>query len=188
MRKKTLIAVPVALVLIAGSAMWVRAAENDAADRACADIVGGEAEYTAPAETVPDLPVAGVEPARLVFNEILAAPSCVDVQYGLVVLKEAPLGGAPSILTSQVVPGDGISEELQFDLTGFTPDTAQENVCIYLYTLGSTGGTTTTPSNGNPHSQTITAASTELIDRAPDGANGLYCNAAGPGSGGRTYN
>lgn len=189
MRKRLFIALPLAFALMAGSALWVGAAEDDSGIPACADIIGGHAEYAAPTTAVPDVPGAGwTNPGSFFFVETLAAPTCVDVQYGIAVLAADPLGGAPTVLSSQVVPGDGISDKINFDLE-VTTDPAQEAVCIYLYTLGASGETTTTPSNGNPHSQPISSGGSVVLDRAPDGVGGtLYCNEEGGGSGGRSYN
>lgn len=188
MRKKMFIAVPAALALIAGSALWVRAAESAAGTPACADIVDGRAVYEPPTKALPDLPQSWINPGSFEFRTELAAPTCPDVQYGLVVLASLPAGDVPIVLDSQSVVGDGVSSFIQYDLD-VTMDPAQETVCVYLYTVGSSGGSTTTPSNGNPHSQTIASAGTELLDRAPDGTGeALYCNAEGEGTGGRGYN
>src|ERR671919_252631 len=101
MKRKLFIALPAALLLIAGSALWVRAAEGETGVPACADIVDGDAEYLRPTYSMPNTPQAGwVNPGRFFFVETLAAPTCPDVQYGLVVLGEDPLGGAPTVLSS----------------------------------------------------------------------------------------
>lgn len=188
MKKKMLLALPAAIVLIAGSALWVSAAENETGIPPCADILRGNAIYEAPTKGLPNLPQSWVNPGSFEFRSEMAAPTCVDVQYGLVVLAASPGGGAPTVLASEVVPGDGTSSAIQYDLD-VTMDPAQQQVCVYLYTVGSSGGSTTTPSNGNPHSQTITAAGAELLDRAPDADLPTnYCNLEGEGSGQRGYN
>ena len=188
MRKKLLVAVPVALALVASTALWVGAAENEAIDRACADITFGEAGYQAPVEAIPGAPMAGVTPARFNFSMTTAAPTCTDVQYGLVVLAADPNGGAPVVLGSQIVPGDGVSNEIGFDLQSIAFDAEQEAVCAYVYTMGASGGTTTTPSSGNPHSQTLTVPGMEMFDRGPDGTGtDDYCNGVGEEQPGRSY-
>jgi hypothetical protein len=191
MRKRLLIALPAALVLMAGTALWVRAAENETGMPACADVIAGDAEYAPPERAVsPPANTGWILPdtGTLFFNETLAAPSCLDVQYGIVVLSENPAGGAPTVLASEVVPGDGLSTELNFDMQVST-NPAEEEVCVYLYTVGSSGATTTTPSNGNPHSQTIASPGTELLDRAPDGnTQENYCHPIGGSSPARSYN
>jgi hypothetical protein len=187
MRKKLFVALPLAAALVTGSALWVHAADKPGIP-ACSDITSGTATYVPPSWSNPNLPGVGwVNPGTFGFVETLAAPTCPDVQYGIVVLAERPVGG-PTVLASQVVPGDGLSNQIAFDLQ-VTSSPSQDMVCVYLYTVGSTGGTTTTPSNGNPHSQTITSAGATLLDRAPDGQElENYCNPAGPDSGARTYN
>lgn len=186
--KKTLLVLPLALALMAGSALVVRAADGEVHALPCADITAGEAAYSAPTEVLPGRAESRV-PGTLSFLETLAGPSCLDVQYGLVVLKANPQGGAPTVLASEVVPGDGVSNELNFSLE-LTSDPAQKSVCLYLYTLGASGeSSTSTPETGNPHGQTISGGSTGLLDRAPDGTTvASYCNLEGDGGGSRGYN
>lgn len=191
MKRKLFIALPAAVALIAGSALWVQAAENETGMPACANVTAGAPDYVSPETAVAAPANAGwvlPDTGRLFFSETLAAPTCVDVQYGIVVLAANPAGGAPTVLESAVVPGDGISNELNFDLQVAT-DPAQDQVCVYLYTVGSSPSTTTTPSNGNPHSQTISGSGVELFDRAPDGDTAeTYCHPVGGTTPARTYN
>lgn len=164
MRKRSLIAIPLAIVLMASTALYVRAAEGDGA-LACADIIGGRVTYTSAEKGSRVLGAEGwTTPGSVVFEGRLAAPSCPDVQYGVVVVDSLPLAASqtPYVLAASSAPGDGVRDQFFFDLE--ISEVAAETVCVYAYTMGSTG----TSASGKTGAAFDGAAPGGMLDRAPD--------------------
>jgi len=184
-KKKLFVALPLAFALMVGSALYVRAAEGDS-DLPCADIINGEVIYTAPSQDSLLGDQGWTSSGRLDFVGTAAAPTCLDVQYGIVALETIPMGGVPRVLATGTIPGDGISDRFAFDLA--IPDWAGDSVCVYVYAMGSE--TDSSPKPGAPFS----TATTSLLDRGPDGLEDLdYCNLEfddpeNGGGGSRGYN
>jgi hypothetical protein len=118
----------------------------------------------------------------------LEAKSCEDVTYGLVAVSENPIsaGVPPTVLASGSVLGDGSSTEIRFELP-VTSDPSQESVCLYVYTTGATGESST----GKTGAAFDGTTGNELLDRGPDwpapeGGTGQYCGLV-PGGGGQGY-
>lgn len=175
-KKKMLVALPLALVLMAGSALYVRAAEGDTS-LACADIQGGTVTYTPPSQ--PQLAAQGLTaPGSLEFVGALGAPSCPDVTYGLVVVESGTQTALPYTIASASAPGDGINDRFAFNLE--ISESVGPMVCVYAYSAGS--------GESAPGRPTATAG---IIDRAPGGplAGEEYCLVENEGSGGSSgYN
>lgn len=184
-KKKLFIALPLALGLLVGSALYVRAAEGDSS-LACADIIAGQVSYAAPSQDSLLGEQGWISSGRLDFVGTAAAPTCLDVQYGIVALEEDPtVSGVPRVLASATVPGDGVNNKFAFDLA--IPDWAGDKVCVYAYTVGAAGQAAPEKS-GAPFAG---ASASTLIDRAPDGPESLeYCNEHHDdgGGGSRGYN
>lgn len=192
-RMRLSLAIALALALVAGSGALVWAGDSDAS-MACADITGGEEEYV---RAVQNEDLVGnatwVTPGRLNFTMTLAAPSCVDVTYGLVVLDEDPAdseSSSPQVLASASAPGDATSSQISFELQ-VNSDPTQSDVCLYVYTVGG-AGTSSTGKTGAAFDGTSGAA---MLDRAPDGPTAVEGDPSGaPGYcfytsvGGRSYN
>ena len=192
-RMRLSLAIALALGLVAGSGALVWAGSADAA-RACADITGGEEEYIKAVQNEDLLGDATwVTPGKLSFTMTLAEPSCVDVTYGLVVLNEDPAdsaNSAPQVLASASTPGDATSDQLSFEVD-VNSDPSQEEVCLYVYTLGSGGGSST----GKTGAAFDGTPGAEMLDRAPDGPTSVAGDPSGSPSycfyttdGGRSYN
>ena len=199
-RRKLFIALPMALAVVIGSGALVWASVNETVARPCADIVDGEGKYTAPTRVKDALgnPTAITTPGNFEFTMNLAAASCLDVTYGLVLLAQDPYDppattGVPVVLSSTTVPGDATSSKVGFDVE-INEDLAQSKLCAYLYTSGGTGGSST----GKTGAAFDGTAAAQMLDRAPDGptasatdpdASSSYCfYVSGSGSGGRSYN
>ena len=190
--KRLVIAIPLALVFVigGGAALW---AAHQPIPRDCADI-RGTAVYTKPKQASDTLGnPTWTTPGSLEFTMTLAAATCADVQYGVVVLGNDPLADpenpkAPTVLASSSVPGDNILNELKFHLEiNETP--TQEKVCVYAFTSGTTG----TSSTGKSGAAFDGTAAATILDRAPDGPlhgdsdQSAYCFLV-PAAGARTYN
>lgn len=194
--KRLSIALGLALALVAGSGALVWAGAADAS-MACADIIEGVPTFTKANQNIDALGrPTWVNPGKVTFNMTLAAPTCVDVTYGLMVLRQDPADAqspAPQVLASATAPGDATSNQVKFDVE-INSDTTQGEVCLYVYTTGG-AGTSTTGKTGAAFDGTAGAA---MLDRAPDGPTHVagdqsgspaYCFYVAPGtSGGRSYN
>lgn len=170
-KKKLLIALPLAIGLMIGSALYVRAAEGDGV-LACADITSGKATYGAPKKDGPLGDQGWATPGHLEFIGTVTenTPTCLDVQYGIVVLEANPRGGVPVVLATGSAPGDGISNKFGFDLE--ISERAGESVCVYVYAIGSTGAST----SGKTGAAFDGTSGGQMLDRGPDGGNGPdYC-------------
>lgn len=191
-KRKLFVALPLALALVASSALWVWAADNETITPACADITNAETDYERPTQFKDSLGNdTWTNAGSFEFTATLAATSCLDVTYGLVVLSANPRGGTPTVLAATSVPGDAISNKIAFDVE-VTSRAPQDSVCVYAYTMGSSGASST-GKTGEAFDGTAGAA---MLDRAPDGPTStdstvapLYCNTEDPeGTGGKSYN
>lgn len=194
MRKKRLVlATTLALALVAASGALVWAGVGDSS-LPCGDITGGTDSYTKPVQNVDAVGrPTWVTPGRLSFTMNLAAPTCLDVTYGLVVLSADPAetDGVPRILATASAPGGGGSNQIAFDVE-VNEDPAESPVCVYVYTSGG-GGASSTGKTGAAFDGTTPAG---LLDRAPDGPTFVSGDTTGspgycfdiPKAGGRSYN
>jgi hypothetical protein len=189
-RKRTIVALGLALGLVAGSGALVWASSDPSVPLACANIVSGVGNWQAPVQQKDTLGnPTWVTAGSISFQMFLEEASCLDVTYGLVILEQNPVTGEvpPKVLASSSVPGDGISTQIHFELP-VTADTSQAKVCAYVYTFGGTG----TSSTGKTGAAFDGTSGGELLDRGPDwppaaGQTGTYC-ALVPGGGGSGYN
>lgn len=164
---KLLVAATLAIALVGGSGALVWASVNESQALPCADITQGSHSYTAPKQETDSLGrPTWVTDGFVTFTMTLAAPTCLDVNYGFVALAEDPEtgSGTPTVLASSAVPGDGASTKVGFELP-VTADPSQAKVCIYVYTFGG-GGQSTTNKTGAAFDGTTGG---KLLDRAPDG-------------------
>ncbi|MFN2594510.1 MAG: hypothetical protein ABR579_06450 [Actinomycetota bacterium] len=199
MSRRVILATAVVVTLIAGSSAWVLAADNDQS-QACANITGGSATYTAPQvnKDATGTVTYSTTPGQLSFTETLAAPTCPNISYGLVVLSANPypISGAqtaPSVLATAAFPGDGSSTTLKYTLP-INSDTSQQAVCVYVYTTGGSAGSPTGKTGASFDGNSGMA----LLDRGPDwhtvsssdpsGTYSNYCNVIkATGSPGQSY-
>jgi hypothetical protein len=194
---KLFVALPLALALVAGSGLWVWAAVSETVTPACADITHGDASYQMPTQAKDALGNdTWTDDGWLRFTATLAAPSCLDVTYGVVVLSANPNGGTPTVLAATSVPGDATSNKITLDVsvTSRLPVDEegaklaaerypQDTVCVYAYTIGSSGESAT----GKTGEAFDGTAGAEMLDRAPDGPTGTdprYCLIANSGGSG----
>jgi hypothetical protein len=213
MKRVLSIGIAAALMVVGGGAFV--AAQTTSSIPACADIVGGEGGYTAPKR---ETNAAEVQKAldnlgRLNFTMYVGgdsatpAASCENVTYSIVVLDEYPSFGekvvageggllqkfvtSPEVLATASVPGDGLTNALQFRISvdDLDPEvivngqSASPAVCVYLTTSG-------TPPSGT---QTNNGAAFDggpahtLLDRAPNGGKDAYCVLIGRTGGATAY-
>lgn len=185
MKSKHVIIAAIVAVSVVGSSGAIVLAATDDSPLACADIISGSGSYTAPAQQKDSLGRnTWITDGGVTFTVELKEATCLNVQYGLVVLDLDPKvdgDGTPTVLASSTVPGDGVSTVIRYEVP-VPSDPTQADVCIYLYTTGATGSSST----GKTGAAFDGTSGTQLLDRAPD-YPGAYCNYL-PDQGGRTYN